>query len=43
MSDVMLRRLRRAREAENAYAHAIGLSEDSAVRDFLVLQSRDAW
>jgi len=36
----LLKRLGRTREATQAYARAIGLSEDPAVRDFLVSQSR---
>ena len=35
----LLSRLGRPAEAKNAYAHAIGLSEDAAVRDFLIRRS----
>jgi RNA polymerase sigma-70 factor (ECF subfamily) len=35
----LLRKLRRADEARDAYERAIGLSEDPAVREFLVAEA----
>jgi RNA polymerase sigma-70 factor (ECF subfamily) len=37
----LLERLGRARDAREAYARAVGLSEDAAVREFLIRRSAE--